>query len=706
MKKKILAKGEKIKKSEKIESIYNFLDENNYPYLSFDEVYQEKKFEIDYKGIKLIVSRSNNMDANDEELTPNTFDYYIVVNDREIRNSAKDIPKILDYLKSKYADGGSILLAPNGKPSNLTPEQYRLVRTPAFKKWFGDWEKSPETASKVVDENGEPLVVFQGTHRDFSVFDKSYIGSNSPLKDDKGFFFTSSEKEAKEYGKVMNFFLSIKNPLIDDTNDKYNTSAIYYWDMRRKTYIEQSKENDGVLVLSSASNMYVAFEPNQIKLADGTNTTFDSNNADIRFSKGGTTKINLIKTYLHHEEYSDTEYLAFGYKHNRVFAIGKNEFTQSFMKETIKEYYNNVSIIKFGKLFRKHIYPYFSAEFNKERIRPNFSWKELSSYIIGDGDYSIQHEQFLSFCKEANINLPKLADTTFDSNNPDIRYDKGGEVFNNLSDKSKEIIDANYEGRGSFGFYDFDYNKESERENYFEWLKDFKENQFKKNLSKVIKQVESDIKLKKEKEKYKIKLKYFEELIIPSLGNEVLIPELSIYEKQILLDPNATIESIQKGFIDAKNIIDEDGSINQSKITPSNFIVDDEINLHAFEKFVEKNPQYKNVFNDWKKMLDEYMYLSIQKTYAFRYPSVDDLEYLHYELVDLKDKKSKDKFNTGGEVYKIKYADGGYLSETLTIDEVENLLGRKLHWWNDDTIILGNVKYKKIYLQPLYEKVI
>ena len=33
------------------------------------------------------------------------------------------------------------LLAPNGKPSNLTPEQYKLVRTPAFKAWFGDWEK-------------------------------------------------------------------------------------------------------------------------------------------------------------------------------------------------------------------------------------------------------------------------------------------------------------------------------------------------------------------------------------------------------------------------------------------------------------------------------------------------------------------------------------------------------------------------------------
>jgi len=45
-------------------------------------------------------------------------------------------------------------LAPNGQPSNLTPEQYKLVRTPAFKKWFGDWENSPETDDDVVTING------------------------------------------------------------------------------------------------------------------------------------------------------------------------------------------------------------------------------------------------------------------------------------------------------------------------------------------------------------------------------------------------------------------------------------------------------------------------------------------------------------------------------------------------------------------------
>ena len=34
---------------------------------------------------------------------------------------------------------------------------------PAFRRWFGD--------SKVVDERGEPLVVYHGTAADFDTFD-------------------------------------------------------------------------------------------------------------------------------------------------------------------------------------------------------------------------------------------------------------------------------------------------------------------------------------------------------------------------------------------------------------------------------------------------------------------------------------------------------------------------------------------------------
>ncbi|MBE6181270.1 MAG: hypothetical protein E7148_01045 [Rikenellaceae bacterium] len=37
---------------------------------------------------------------------------------------------------------GTYLKAPNGQPTNLTPKQWAQVRTKAFKKWFGDWEKA------------------------------------------------------------------------------------------------------------------------------------------------------------------------------------------------------------------------------------------------------------------------------------------------------------------------------------------------------------------------------------------------------------------------------------------------------------------------------------------------------------------------------------------------------------------------------------
>ena len=65
------------------------------------------------------------------------------------------VAKLFEDETPKFADGG--LIAPNGKPSNLTYNQYKLVRTYEFKAWFGDWQNDPANASKVVDENGEPL---------------------------------------------------------------------------------------------------------------------------------------------------------------------------------------------------------------------------------------------------------------------------------------------------------------------------------------------------------------------------------------------------------------------------------------------------------------------------------------------------------------------------------------------------------------------
>ena len=77
--------------------------------------------------------------------------------------SVEDYNETTDIISKAKADG-TYMKAPNGKPTNLNEEQWAMVRTKAFKNWFGDWENDPENASKVVDENGEPKVMYHGTN--------------------------------------------------------------------------------------------------------------------------------------------------------------------------------------------------------------------------------------------------------------------------------------------------------------------------------------------------------------------------------------------------------------------------------------------------------------------------------------------------------------------------------------------------------------
>lgn len=163
------------------------------------------------------------------------------------------------------------LLAPNGKPSNLTPEQYVQVRTPEFKAWFGDWENSPETASKVIDKNGEPLVVYHGTNNTFSSFDKR--------KSKNGFYFAPKKERLIAYNKanINDYYLNIKNP----------SNEIFIDNIKELS----NKGYDGVMEYGYAQkiNEYlyeiIAFSPTQIKSATENVGSFSPTNPDIRFSK-------------------------------------------------------------------------------------------------------------------------------------------------------------------------------------------------------------------------------------------------------------------------------------------------------------------------------------------------------------------------------------------------------------------------------------
>jgi hypothetical protein len=191
------------------------------------------------------------------------------------------------------------LLAPNGKPSKLNTMQYELVRTTAFKNWFGDWEKDPANASKVLDDNGEPLVVYHGTNSDFTEFSLEKVGSNVDYGMwGSGFYFSPLRSFSKYYGsKILKLFLNIRNPFVRNPNvqgSKSQFKSVYGKEASLNLRNEILSYNyDGVIQYESGQKnlltQIIAFEPNQIKLADGKNTTFDSGNNNIRFVKGGRT---------------------------------------------------------------------------------------------------------------------------------------------------------------------------------------------------------------------------------------------------------------------------------------------------------------------------------------------------------------------------------------------------------------------------------
>lgn len=87
-----------------------------------------------------------------------------------------------------------------------------VLKSRQFIRWFGDWQNSPETASKVVNDDGTPRLMYHQTGARFTVFntDNEVAGkfdSNTPV----GMFFKSTEKDIGVSGnKQMNICLNNK----------------------------------------------------------------------------------------------------------------------------------------------------------------------------------------------------------------------------------------------------------------------------------------------------------------------------------------------------------------------------------------------------------------------------------------------------------------------------------------------------------------
>ena len=185
-------------------------------------------------------------------------------------------PEVQDEMNAIHASAivmGNFMKAPNGQPTNLTEEQWLMVRTKSFKEWFGDWENDPENASKVVDENGEPKVVFHG-------------GAWRPLLEEKGnavfkmrsglmgrgAYFTDNFTNAADYAREKYEWENYQEVDEDFVYDNgYITEA--FLNIRNEDDIREYY----------GETFYLATSPNQIKSATDNTGEFSEGEGDIRF---------------------------------------------------------------------------------------------------------------------------------------------------------------------------------------------------------------------------------------------------------------------------------------------------------------------------------------------------------------------------------------------------------------------------------------
>ena len=238
------------------------------------------------------------------------------------------------------------VFATNGRPSilfksltdasqgdkNSAYNAYIKTQTQSFKNWFG--------ASKVVDENGEPLVVYHGspTASNIQSFDSNY--EKNTAHKDRGFYFTTSKNVAKgfigdydrlerhidnlmdiatEYTEdteldkeireniaqqkeidnpknVIPVFLNLTDPIIKDFKrslkpkegysvNKKDNGAIFKNVGDSMGYIEE-----GIII----SDVYVAFKPNQIKHAVDNAGEFNQNLDNMYAQRTSTPKYEEV----------------------------------------------------------------------------------------------------------------------------------------------------------------------------------------------------------------------------------------------------------------------------------------------------------------------------------------------------------------------------------------------------------------------------
>lgn len=260
--------SEKVANIEAIKKIQNEKDLNNYLALEYKE-WVENTSTFLHGGDKIIAGENGSY------------------RDGQITEIDKGLGKLREWAETKYQLAGQ-------------------TTSDNFKKWFGDWEKDPKNASKVVDFEGKPLVVYHSSNaKRIRIFNTESAS-----------WFTPSEVYSKAFSedwwKTYKAYLNIKNPIyVGDIDGLITHSSLEGLSNLTKIPVESLKEMatgkylytitnskkfkelmiekwyDGIEAREWGVRSYWVFGSSQIKSATDNIWAFDVNNPDIRYQKHG-----------------------------------------------------------------------------------------------------------------------------------------------------------------------------------------------------------------------------------------------------------------------------------------------------------------------------------------------------------------------------------------------------------------------------------
>ena len=313
-----------------------------------------------------------------KDFRPSSIYYFKAINDSKY--SKKNIPfttsnnnkykqeeytqEMKDILAKAPRDSQGRLLAPNGKPSNLTEKQYAQVRTKAFKDWFGDWEEGlhiyqdnksyyrGQYEEPIIDKNGnlilkgrkDPLYekagynIEKGVSATTDMISANEYGINqkyayeADIEDKYGELDQSWEKEqllneVAEHGYyLIQFPKNIANQIINEAGEVKIVGDIV---IPKGQYIIEHITDEGTEVLATSNN-------NASKVVD--------ENGEPLVVYHGTSRILNNNSF--NSEFifaSDNDIIAAGYSFQRKgFSVGIDYALSDFAGEDINSFRNHI----------------------------------------------------------------------------------------------------------------------------------------------------------------------------------------------------------------------------------------------------------------------------------------------------------------------------------------------------------------------------